>query len=77
MDPYEVLNFGEKYSKKDLSNLLNQSNISLVREGIFNCKNSSSSLFLEEDFFHWDSQTTQHIGSPRIKINYERPITLY
>ena len=23
--------------------------------------------FFEEDFFHWDSQTTQHIDSPKIK----------
>ena len=23
--------------------------------------------FYEEDFFHWDSQTTQHINSPKIQ----------
>ena len=23
--------------------------------------------FFEEDFFHWDSQTTQHIKSPKIQ----------
>ena len=23
--------------------------------------------FFQEDYFHWDSQTTQHIGSPKIK----------
>ena len=85
MDPHKILKIGEKYSKKDLSNLLEQPNISLVREGIYSLKNSQSSLFFvdlekkdkdtrfhfddffEEDFFHWDSQTTQHIKSPKIQ----------
>lgn len=85
MDPYQVLKLGEKYSKKDLAELLEQPNIASVREGIFNCKNSASALFFvdlekkgkddrlhyddffEEDFFHWDSQTTQHIGTPKIQ----------
>mgnify|MGYP006111377319 FL=1 len=85
MIPHQVLQLGEKYSKKDLAALLDQANLSLVREGIFHCKNSDSSLafvdlekkgkddrlhyddFFEEDFFHWDSQTTQHIESPKIQ----------
>lgn len=85
MEPEKVLDLGSKYSKKDLSNLLDQPNLSFVREGIFNCKNSSSSLFFvdlekkdkekkfhfndffEGDFFHWDSQTTQNIDSPKIQ----------
>ena len=85
MEPEKVLDLGSKYSKKDLSDLLDQPNLSFVREGIFNCKNSSSSLFFvdlekkdkekkfhfndffQEDFFHWDSQTTQNINSPKIK----------
>ena len=25
--------------------------------------------FFEEDFFHWDTQTTQHINSPKIQEN--------
>ena len=45
MDPYNKLIVGEKYSKKDLSSLLEEPNISLVREGIYNLKNSNSSLF--------------------------------
>ena len=45
MEPEKVLDLGSKYSKKDLSSLLDQPNLSFVREGIFNCKNSSSSLF--------------------------------
>ncbi|MFT4574457.1 MAG: hypothetical protein ACI85E_001664 [Marinomonas primoryensis] len=85
MIPHQVLKLGEKYSKKDLAALLDQPNLSSVREGIFHCKNSASSLafvdlekkgkdqrlhyddFFEEDYFHWDSQTTQHIGSPKIR----------
>jgi len=95
MDPSKVLRLGEKYSKKELSILLLQPNISLVREGIFNCKNSDSSLFFvdlekkgketrfhfddffEEDFFHWDSQTTQHIDSPKIQEIVNKVITPY
>ena len=61
MDPYNKLTVGEKYSKKDLSTLLDQPNISLVREGIYNLKNSKSSLFFvdlekkgKETRFHFD-----------------------
>jgi hypothetical protein len=85
MDPSTQLKIGSKYSKNDLSSLLNQPTLSLVREGLFHCKNSDSTLFFvdlekkgkedrfhfddfyEEDFFHWDSQTTQHINSPKIQ----------
>lgn len=85
MEPFKVLKIGSKYSKKDLSDLLNQPTLSLVREGLFHCKNSDSTLFFvdlekkgkedrfhfddfyEGDFFHWDSQTTQHINSPKIQ----------
>ena len=48
-------------SKKDLSTLLGEPNISLVREGIYNLKNSKSSLFFvdlekkgKETRFHFD-----------------------
>ena len=61
MDPHKILKIGEKYSKKELSELLNQETLSLVREGIFNCKNSNSTLFFvdlekkgKEDRFHFD-----------------------
>ena len=85
MIPHDKLTVGEKYSKKDLSILLNQPNISLVREGICHLKNSNSSLFFvdlekkgketrfhfndffEGNYFHWDSQTTQHIDTPKIQ----------
>ena len=85
MDPYKILKLGDKYSKKDLSELLDQDTLSIVREGLYHCKNSNSTLlfvdlekngkedrfhfddFFEEDFFHWDSQTTQHINSPKIQ----------
>ena len=85
MNPFKTLKLGNKYSKKDLSDLLEQPTLSLVREGLYHCKNSDSTLFFvdlekkgkedrfhfddffEEDFFHWDSQTTQHINSPKIQ----------
>lgn len=85
MNPKKILKLGLKYSKKDLSELLEQPTLALVREGLFHCKNSDSTLFFvdlekkgkeerfhfddyfEEDFFHWDSQTTQHINSPKIQ----------
>ena len=85
MDPQDILNLGQKYSKKDLSILLKETNLSSVREGVFSCKNSNSYLlfvdlektdketrfhfddFFEEDYFHWDSQTTQNFDSPKIQ----------
>jgi hypothetical protein len=85
MDIHDSLKLGERYSKLDLSILLNQPSLSKVREGLFHCKGSTATLFFvdlekqgkedrfhfddffEEDFFHWDSQTTQHIQSPRIQ----------
>ena len=61
MDPFKILKIGVKYSKKDLSNLLDQSTLSLVREGLYHCKNSDSTLFFvdlekkgKEDRFHFD-----------------------
>ena len=85
MKPFDVLDLGQKYSKRDLADLLDQPNVVHVREGVYTCKNSPSYLlfvdlekkgkeerfhfddFFEEDFFHWDSQTTQHIDSPKIQ----------
>ncbi len=85
MQPQDILNVGEKYSKRDLSELIEQQSLSLVREGLFHCKNSDATLFFvdlekkgkeerfhfddyfEGDFFNWDSQTTQHINSPKIQ----------
>lgn len=95
MLPSIALKIGKKYSKKDLSKLLNEPNLSLVREGVFSCKNSDSYLlfvdlekkdkdtrfhfddFFEEDFFHWDSQSTQHINSPKVKEVINNQITPY
>lgn len=85
MDPHKILSVGDKYSKKDLAERLDQPNLAKVREGIARCTNSSSTLFFvdleklgkeqrfhfndffQEDFFHWDSQTTQHIDTPTIQ----------
>ena len=45
MNPFKILSQGDKYSKKDLSTLLEQPTLSLVREGLYHCKNSESTLF--------------------------------
>ena len=85
MKPYRILEIGSKYSKNELSVLLDQPALKYVREGVFACTNSKSYLlfvdlektgkvtrfhfndFFEEEYFHWDSQTTQHIDSPKIQ----------
>ena len=61
MNPFKILNQGDKYSKKDLSTLLEQPTLSLVREGLYHCKNSESTLFFvdlekkgKEERFHFD-----------------------
>lgn len=81
---FDKLRIGQKYSKKDLSDLFNNPNISIVREGIYNLNESTSFFFVdlekqgkeerfhfddffEGDYFHWDSQTTQHIDTPKIQ----------
>ena len=85
MDPHKILSVGDKYSKKDLAEILGQPNLAKVREGIARCASSSATLFFvdleklgkeqrfhfndffQEDFFHWDSQTTQNIDTPTIQ----------
>jgi len=81
---FNSLILGNKYSKKDLSEIFDNPNISIVREGIYNVSNSESFFFVdlekkgkeerfhfddffEGDYFHWDSQTTQHINTPKIQ----------
>jgi hypothetical protein len=81
---FNSLILGNKYSKKDLSEIFDNPNILIVREGIYNVSNSESFFFVdlekkgkedrfhfddyfEGDFFHWDSQTTQHIETPKIQ----------
>ena len=81
---FNSLILGNKYSKKDLSEIFDNPNILIVREGIYNVSNSESFFFVdlekkgkedrfhfddyfEGDFFHWDSQTTQHIDTPKIQ----------
>ena len=82
---FEKLKIGQLYSKQILSSLLNEVSLKTVREGIFYCKNSDSTLFFvdlekqdkpskfhfnnyfDKNLFHLDSQTTQHINSPKIQ----------
>ncbi len=61
MNPKKILKLGLKYSKKDLSELLEQPTLALVREGLFHCKNSDGTLFFvdlekkgKEERFHFD-----------------------
>jgi len=79
------LKLGELYTKKELSTILNDPNIEIVREGIYTSNRLNQMLlfvdlvkkgkearfhfndYFEEDYFHWDSQTKQHINSPRIQ----------
>ena len=79
------LEIGAKYSKKELAEILKESSLSTVREGIYYCKNTPTSLlfcdlekqgkekrfhfndFFQGEYFHWDSQTTQHINSPKVQ----------
>jgi hypothetical protein len=80
----ELLKVGNFYSKNDLSEIFENPNIKLVREGVYNQSDNISFYFVdlvkegkadrfhfndyfEGDYFHWDSQTTQHINSPKIQ----------
>ena len=45
MNPKDILELGNRYTKKDLSSLLEQENIALVREGICYLKDFPASLF--------------------------------
>ncbi len=88
---FNSLVVGKKYSKKDLSEIFDNPNIRIIREGIYNLNDSESFFFVDlekkgkedkfhfddffqEDFFHWDSQTTQHINTPKIQeiVNGQR-----
>jgi hypothetical protein len=81
---FSNLKIGQKYSKIDLSQIFDNKNISIVREGVYNLNESNTLFFVdlekmgkedrfhfddyfEGDFFHWDSQTTQHIDTPKIQ----------
>ncbi|PWD98781.1 HNH endonuclease [Marinilabilia rubra] len=97
MNIYEELKLGNRYSKTDLANKLDQESLKTSREGLYHSKNDNSTLFFvtlkkqgkedrlhyndffEGEFFHWDSQTTQHINSPKIQeiVNGERTVHLF
>ena len=44
---FNNLVLGNKYSKKDLSEIFKNSNISIVREGIYNVSSSESFFFVD------------------------------
>ena len=88
---------GDFYSKKTLSEIINEPNLKQVREGLYYCKNSNSTFLFVDlvkvnkperfrfndkfqgEYFHWDSQTTQHINSTKIQeiINKEVEVFLF
>ena len=55
MQPSNILSLGSKYYKKILADLLNESTLITVREGVYSCKNSNAYLLfvdLEKQDFH-------------------------
>lgn len=82
---HSILILGKEYSKNELEPILNEDNLSIVREGIYYSKNESSCLlfvdlvksgkddrfkfndYFEGEYFHLDSQTTQHINTPKVQ----------
>ena len=42
----DKFNLGGFYSKKSLSEIINEPNLKLVREGLYYCKNSNSTFYL-------------------------------
>ena len=91
------LKLGNTYKKNLLSEILEENNLRYVREGLYYCVKSNSTLFFvdlvkvnkperfkfndyfEGDYFHWDSQTTQHLNSPKIQeiVNKEKEVHLF
>ena len=79
----EQLVVGKEYSRKSLDEVFEIDTFSKSREGLVYLKgftflmvtlekinkpqNQQYNDYFEEDFFHWDSQTTQHINSPKIQ----------
>ena len=51
MAPIDVLQIGQKYSKKDLSTLINEPRLLTVREGVESCVNSNAYLLFAWSFF--------------------------
>lgn len=94
MKHHEKLLVGEQYSRKKLMTFLDEEGLKTNREGIYYCKQEKTTLiftdlikqgkysykdYFEEDFFHWDSQTKQHIDTPKIKeiVNQQVEVLLF
>jgi len=92
-DPLEILQLGKEYKRTEIGMVLNEEN--LGREGIYYSKEHNITIlftdlekgkdsikyndFFENDYFHWDSQTIQHINTPRIQeiVKKERDVILF
>ena len=88
---------GNFYTKNSLSEIIQEPNLKLVREGLYYCKKTDSTFLFVDlvkvnkpkrfrfndkfqgEYFHWDSQTTQHINSPKIQeiVNGEKEVHLF
>ena len=88
---------GNFYTKNSLSEIIEEPNLKLVREGLYYWKKSDSTLLFvglvkvnkpkrfrfndkfQGEYFHWDSQTTQHIDSPKMQeiVNKEVEVHLF
>ena len=92
-NPLEILQLGKEYKRTEIGMVLNEEN--LGREGIYYSKEYNITIlftdlekgkdsikyndFFENDYFHWDSQTIQHINTPRIQeiVKKEKDVILF
>ena len=92
-NPLEILQLGKGYKRTEIGFVLDEDN--LGREGIYYSKLHNITIlftdlekgegsikyndFFENDYFHWDSQTIQHINTPRIQeiVNKEKEVILF
>lgn len=93
MNTHEKLVVGHKYSKKDLSNILDEPNLVNRVGGIYfqldlffvdldkdqKNKNHQYNDYYDGEYFHWDSQEKQHLDTPYIQkiINDELTPNLF
>jgi hypothetical protein len=90
---FRQLEFGDVYFKRELAELLDEDDFFLVRDGIYNGQSGGQTFLivdleeignkdcfhLDDYWFRWDSQTTQHLHSKKIQeiINAERQVHLF
>tara|TARA_B100000927_G_C16426012_1_gene453483 strand:+ start:54 stop:1256 length:1203 start_codon:yes stop_codon:yes gene_type:complete len=89
-NPLEIFQLGKKYKRDEIAYVLDKKNMG--REGISYSDKHHLTIFFtdlnkeetsikyndyfENDYFHWDSQTKQHIGTPRIKQIVDKDVSV-